>query len=273
MLGQRLDDALEAVALRMLTTHQLRKHADFGVRIGDRRAGLQPANHRHRVAPAIGLRAEREWKVEVEAAARREDGREVERRREHAHHRVRRVVDDERRADDRGIAVEAALPQSVAEHHGLGAVPGALLGIERAAEQGLHAEHVEEVLRHGHAAQPLGLASAAQEIVTHAVEGEVAGNGRQRLGSLSQVQQVAHLRRLAGEVGEVAIGNPHQLGGLLEGERPQEQRVDDAEDGGAGANAEPRDQDGKDGKAGIAAHAAKGVADILEEVREDHGGS
>ena len=239
----------------MLTPHQLRKHADFGVRIGRRRAGLQPADHRHRVAPAIGLRAEREWKVEVEAAARREDGREVERRREHAHHRVRRVVDDERRADDRGIAVEAALPQSVAEHHGLRAVPCALLGSERAAQQGLHAEHVEEVLRHGHAAQPLGLASAAQEIVTHAVEGEVAGNGGQGLGSLSQVQQVPHLRRLAGEVGEVAIGNPHQLGGLLEGEWPQEQRVDHAEDGGAGANTKPGDQDGKDGKAGVAAHA------------------
>jgi hypothetical protein len=78
------------------------------------------------------------------------------------------------------------------------------------------------------------------------------------------------LRRLAGEVGEVAIGNPHQLGGLLEGEWPQEQRVDHAEDGGAGANAKPGDQDGKGGKAGVAAHASKGVTEILEEVREGH---
>ncbi|HEY0284594.1 MAG TPA: hypothetical protein VGC23_04345, partial [Vicinamibacterales bacterium] len=67
------------------------------------------------------------------------------------------------------------------------------------------------------------------------------------------------------------IGNPHQLGGLLEGEWPEEQRVDHAEDGGAGANTKPGDQDRKDGKAGVAAHASKGVTDILEEVREDHG--
>ena len=40
VLGQRLDDALEAVALRMLTTHQRREHADFGLRLAAVAPGL-----------------------------------------------------------------------------------------------------------------------------------------------------------------------------------------------------------------------------------------
>ena len=59
--------------------------------------------------------------------------------------------------------------------------------------------------------------------------------------------------------------------GLGERQRPQEQRVDDAEDGGAGADAEPGDQDGEDGEAGVAAQRAEGVAEVLEQVGEGHG--
>jgi hypothetical protein len=52
---------------------------------------------------------------------------------------------------------------------------------------GLDTEHVEEVLRDRHAAQSLGLAAAAEKVVTRAVESEVAGYGRERLGPSGSV--------------------------------------------------------------------------------------
>ena len=68
----------------------------------------------------------------------------------------------------------------------------------------------------------------------------------------------------------VAVGDPDQPIGLGERQRPQEQRVDDAEDGGAGADAEPGDEDGERREAGVAPQRADGVAQILKEVVEGH---
>ena len=61
------------------------------------------------------------------------------------------------------------------------------------------------------------------------------------------------------------IGNPDQLGGAVERQGPEQQRVDDAEDGGAGAKAEAGDQDGEDRKAGVAAKGTDGIAEVPEE--------
>ena len=47
--------------------------------------------------------------------------------------------------------------------------------------------------------------------------------------------------------------------------------MDDAEDRGAGADAEAGDEDGERRKAGVAAQRANGVAKILEKVGEGHG--
>ena len=158
----------------------------------------------------------------------------------------------------------------VAEHHRLRALPGGLLGVEPAAQHRLHAEHVEEVLRHRHAAQPLGFPAAAEQVVADAVEREVAGDRRERLRALPQIQHVPHLRRLAGQPAGVAVGDPHQLGRPGERQRPQQQRVDHAEDDDARADAEPGDQDGEDGKSGVPPQGAGGVAEVLEQVREHH---
>jgi hypothetical protein len=183
---------------------------------------------------------------------------------------MRRIVDDERCADDLRIAVEAPYPQRVAEHHRLWAVPGTLFGGERPAKQRLHAEHVEEVARDGHAGQPFWFASPAEEVVADAVKREVSGNRRHGLARFPQVQHVANLCRLARQSGRIAVGNPHQFERLLERQWPQKQGVDDAEDRGAGADAQARDDDGERGKPGIAAQSPKGVAHVLDEIREDH---
>jgi hypothetical protein len=82
---------------------------------------------------------------------------------------------------------------------------------------------------------------------------------------------VPHLRRLAGEPAGVAVGDPDQLVWLGKWQRPQDERMDDAEDGGAGTDAKSRDQDGKSGKTGVPAQRANRVAEVLKQVSERHG--
>ena len=76
---ERLHVALEAVAFRMLGHDLASECPDFRPRLLDRDPWLEPADHGQRIAPAIRFLAEREGEIEVEMAAGREHGREVER--------------------------------------------------------------------------------------------------------------------------------------------------------------------------------------------------
>ena len=136
----------------------------LGLRLRRGHAGLQAADHRHRVAPAVGLGAQRKRKVEIEVAARREHRREIERGRQHADHRVRLVVERERQSR------RCADPRRSGGSRGRGSASppaGRSTSLssarERPAELRLHAEDLEEVVGDRHAAQPLGLAAPAQQ--------------------------------------------------------------------------------------------------------------
>ena len=50
----------------------------------------------------------------------------------------------------------------------------------------------------------------------------------------------------------------------------QHERIDDAEDGDVGADAESQDQDGDNGEAGVAAQGAESVFEVLEQNIECH---
>jgi hypothetical protein len=262
--------ALKTVAFGMFCGDLTRDRPDFRLRAIRRHARRQSANHRHRVAPAIRLGTQREREIQIEVTARREHRGEIEGFRQHADHRVRFAVQRQRRADDRRVGVEAPLPQTVAQHHGLRTVPRAFLRVEDATQLWPDAEHVEEVLGNRDAAEAFRFASAAQQVVADAVKREVPCDRRQRLRTLPQVQHVPHLRRLTGEPTRVAVRDPDELFRMAEWQRPQDQRVDDAEDGGAGADAKRGDEDGKGGKARIASQRANGVAQVLEEIVEGH---
>ena len=56
---------------------------------------------------------------------------------------------------------------------------------------------LKEVVGDGHRVQALGITAAGEHRVADAIEGEVAGNRRQCLRPLAQVQHVPDLRRLA----------------------------------------------------------------------------
>ena len=77
------------------------------------------------------------------------------------------------------------------------------------------------------------------------------------------------------DVGEIAEGEfavePNEAVCIRERERAEDDGIDDAEDGGVGADAERECQDRDDGKGRIFAESAEGVAEILGEVVEECG--
>ena len=85
----------------------------------------------------------------------------------------------------------------------------------------------------------------------------------------AQVEQVADLGGLAGKAARVAIRDPDQVLRIAEGQRTQQQRVDDTEDGRAARDAETDDQDGEAGETGLAAIGSEAIADVLQDAGQD----
>jgi hypothetical protein len=62
------------------------------------------------------------------------------------------------------------------------------------------------------------------------------------------------------------LGHPHQAFGAWIGQRPQQDRVDDAEDGGVGADAEGQRRDGDGREGAMLAEQTETMPDVLPEV-------
>ena len=129
---------------------------------------------------------------------------------------MRLVVQCQRRADDGRIRVEAPLPEPVTEHHGLRPVPRHSSALKiRPSWGGRRARRRSSptpARRSDARARP-----SAEQVVADAVEREVAGDRRQRLRALPQIEHVPDLRRLAGQSAGVAVGDPDQLLGSAKG--------------------------------------------------------
>src|SRR5690242_12760703 len=91
---------------------------------------------------------------------------------QHADDRVRLAVDDQRAAHYVRIAAEPALPQTVIEDRDFWSTGLILTGLERAADDGIHAEHLEEVRAHCRRAHAFGFTLAAQDRASAGVSGE-----------------------------------------------------------------------------------------------------
>ena len=155
--------ALEAVALRMLPGHLRAERPRSPPAL---RPPVTPGFRRPIIAIVLPQRLvsglSGNGKIQIEMAARREHGREVERRRQDADHGVWLVVEGQRRcrrSPDRDLKRRSHSPWL--EQHGLRARSTRLSsGVNDRPSCGLHAEHVEEVLRHRDAAESLRLASS-----------------------------------------------------------------------------------------------------------------
>ena len=93
----------------------------------------------------------------------------------------------------------------------LGSTTGiAFLRRKQPAKLRLNPQQLEEISRHGHAAEPLRFTLAAEQIVADAVKSEVTGYICKRPVLRAHIQQIIHLGSLPRETASIMVGDPDQ---------------------------------------------------------------
>ena len=184
----------------------------------------------------------------------------------HADHRERDAVEPHGAAQDRAVRAELALPEIVTEHdEGVASWHRVLVGSKVAPELRLHSHHPEEVGAHQQAdtqlRQRVGLGGERR---SRASEG---GQSLEALAAIADVDVFAIRRRqLVAEV----VGGPdgEHVARTRHGERPEQQCVGEAEDGGVGADAEGQRDDGRRGEGGAAPQQVDTMAQVARQIVE-----
>jgi hypothetical protein len=144
----------------------------------------------------------------------------------------------------------------VAEHRERVAPRGIFTGTERAAEGRPHAEDVEQLRGHQRSLESHRFAAAGQvELIAASVDRDAHGP-----------DLFAHRVERAARI---CAGDLHQTIRLRVGERTEQDRVDQAEDGDVRADAECQRDRGDHGVSGIAGERARRIADVLRDGLED----
>ncbi len=246
-LLQRNDGRTPAGVLLRILTLQLQRdvrHLRFRPREVD--TGFHAGDHRIVVVVAhrpIGvLEGDRHPQIAVGDAP----GRHRKGGRHHTDDGVRLAVERERAADGVGRAAEMALPESGAEHHDMAAPRRVLFREEHAAEKRLGANGLEEPVAHGAGDDGFRAAAAGQRERTESIQRHAIEEARVAL----PVVEIRGGHREARHPGKRRlrrhVKDAHQPIRLVERQRSQQHRVDDAEDGGVGADAERQDRDDGD---------------------------
>ena len=175
-------------------------------------------------------------------------------------------------ADDFWIGVELRLPPGVSEEDDGRSAVERVFWPEDATHGGLHAEQLKEIGDDVDAGGGNGSAGAD-------TEAEIVGRRESVVAGHILEGMVIHTEfvvRVGGEgsAGDAAFGgwrrDPHQPVRITEGQRAQQQCIDDAEDGCVGADAEGQNENGDQRESAIAAQRTKSIADILEKNFEIH---
>ena len=188
----------------------------------------------------------------------------------------RHPVDRHRASQHPGIAGEAALPVGVADHRHRRPVGGAVVvHRERPPEQRGHAEDREVVAADHPAARVLGLGLAPGvhrdvEPAGPAGRGETAEQRRTaaELGVDRVGEEVGAKRAFGHAIGATGIADDDELVGRRHRERPEQQRVDQREDGGVGPDADRQREDHHQGQPEVVAQGADGVHRVLPQLGE-----
>ena len=164
-------------------------------------------------------------------------------------------------ADDVRIGAEMVAPELVGEDDDVIFSGDGFVGGEVAAEEGLFFDNFVEIAgRHEGALDALGAFAGGD------IEISVAGGAH----GLEDGIFALPLEEIAGG-GDVAFTgdfrpDDHELAGMRVGERGEQRGVDDAEDGGIGADAESQGEHGDRGEAGIFAEEAEAKAKVAQQV-------
>ena len=183
-----------------------------------------------------------------------------EARRHDADHRERDAVQRDGLTDHGGIGAEAARPQGVADHqHG---VTGGLVLVrrERASARRLHTQHLKVVASDELSADAERL-GATDHVGTDASPRGQAGELRDVVAEVEIVGQRQRLIR-----GRFRHHREHlnQLLRIAHRQRPEENGVDQREDGGVGADAEGQRQHDDQRECSIPDRQSDGPAYVLQ---------
>ena len=184
-------------------------------------------------------------------------GRNGEVARHHAHHWHRLPVEGEHLPQHPGIGVELPPPQPLGDDRLPGAHRERL--VEGAAEQHTHREHPEEAGAGHRAGDALG-SPAARGVQTMDAPGGGRGEGLRRPGEIRRIAS----RQSPGQrpVPEGAFPGHHHPIRIGEGQRSEEHRVHQGEEGGVGSQSKPEGQNRQGGRPAGAKHRAEGRAEV-----------
>ena len=174
---------------------------------------------------------------------------EREARRHHADDLCHCAGDFDTPTNDRRVAAEAALPEPVAQQdHGWGAGSLVLHG-ECPAHPWGGSHHIEERRRDGGRCDTLGIVRPGEAYLA-----VVEQRNAVECAALGRVQKVERIRHRQVELHESGRGvlEDDEPVGVGHRQRTQQHRVDDAEDGDVGADADGQrhDRDGREARAG-----------------------
>jgi len=181
-----------------------------------------------------------------------------------AQNRIHLAIDPQILADRVVATAKGFVPETVTqEDFAIVAGLGFALGEHRSAVGG-HPEHVEERRRRSHARDPLGVA------VTVTTERRAVFTvHRQRLQRREVTQAVEVVRNRIGRLFDARAGigvvHLHELRRLVERQRPQDDRVDDGEDGRVGADAQGQCRDRCGGERTVSPQQAEREPQVLEQ--------
>ena len=237
---------------------------EIGVGLGEGDAGLEATGDEKVVAMAafqgfgVVEGAERNPKC-IGLSGNGEGGRHD------ADHGVGRAAELHGAADDVWVLREAALPETVAEHDGLGGAGEVFAFGPEAAGGGLCLQCAEEAGCDESAGDLLGIAGAGEEHAAVFVEADFLK--RAVLGA--PVGVVGHRHRTVVHPEEVGLfPDGDEAVGLGEGQRAQQGGIDHAEDRGIGPDRQRKRGDDHGGETGCPEECAKDVAEIEEHGRK-----
>ena len=180
--------------------------------------------------------------------------------RHHADDRAALVVQDDRPADGAGVACEAALPETVADHRHQRAAGPVFVRPEAASEDRGNTEGREEVRRHPHRGDAFRLLPAQIDAVRRE-----RGQGFEAPHPLLEDQEVGlRDRETVPEIAPVDRDD-RQAVRLGVGERAQQGAVDHAEDRGVRADPKRQGQRRDRREAGVLAEQPQRETQVLHE--------
>jgi hypothetical protein len=218
----------------------------LGAHLGEGDARLEACEDVEEIAAVVDLLAVEERRLErprgEELDLREREARE--RRRQHADDRVRTSVERQRPADHVALTAEVRLPETVGEKNDGRTAGPLLVGGEGPSELRSDAEQREVVLRDHQRENLLGVAETGDGVGVEGRNGEVAEH---------PLALAHHLEARPGEAPlddvllRVRRAELHDTPRVPVGQGREEDRVDEAEDGGVGADSE-RQRDHRDGR-------------------------